>query len=493
MGKDLIELFAPLFSPRGVLVAGVSSHPGKFGYVTLHNILSSGYAGEVHGTNKEGGEVLGISLFKSVVDIPAEAVIDLVFVCTPAASNEQLLRDCAKRGIKAAFLTSAGYGEAGDEGEKAERQLVDLADELEILLAGPNGQGLVSTPIKLCAQIVAPNPPSGAIAIVSQSGNFVSSFENFSLAAQVGVSRAISAGNAASLSVSDYLDYYSVDPETRVSLAYVEGIPNGRDFYQRARQVTARKPLVVLKGGATDNGQRAAQSHTGALAQDDRIFRGMARQAGIAQAFSVEEAFDVSAAFATQPLPRGPRVMILTVVGGWGVVTADAMSDSDLVLADIPKDLEKIIDKKLPARWSRNNPIDCAGGETRDTIPEIMAIIADHPEVDAVLYLGIGIQSNQAKMFRTGPWGNDPDVTRIIAYHERQDARFALAAAEISEQTGKPILVATELSLTDPTNAGVKAVKDSGRYCFPSGPRAVVALNHLWRYSQYRKKSNRTK
>jgi len=486
--SKILARFAPLFEPRGIVVAGVSSHPGKFGFVTLHNILSNGYQGEIYGTNRDGGEVLGVSLVKTISELPEEAVIDLVFVCTPASSNEQLLRDCALRGIRAAFLTSAGYGEAGDDGKRSEQDLVSLANELGILIAGPNGQGLVSTPVHLCAQIVAPYPPSGAIAIASQSGNFVSSFENLSRASGVGVSRAVSAGNAADLNVSDYLEYFAVDPKTRVSLAYTEGVIDGREFFERAQAATAKKALVVLKGGSTDSGQRAAQSHTGALAGDDRVFRGMARQAGIAQAFSVEEAFDASAAFATQPLPRGPRVAVLTVVGGWGVVTADAISNSELVLAKIPPELEAAINEKLPARWSHNNPIDCAGGETRDTIPELMELIADHSEVDAIIYLGLGVQSNQAKMFRSGKWADTPDIERIISYHERQDSRFAQSAAEASSRTMKPILVATELTITDPDNAGVKAVKDLGQYCFPSGPRAVKALEHLYRYSRYREK-----
>lgn len=301
--------FDPLFDPAGIVVAGVSSHPGKFGFVALHNILSSGYEGRVFGTNREGGEVLGLSLMRSVDELEP-GVADLVFVCTPAAANVELLRACAAKGVRAAFVTSAGYGEAGDEGRHAEGELVALADELGMLLAGPNGQGVVSTPSKLCAQIVAPYPPTGTIAIASQSGNFVSSFQNYAVQTGIGVSRAVSAGNAAALGVADYLEYYAGDPATSVALAYVEGMTDGRAFFERLRAVTTRKPVILLKGGATSGGQRAAASHTGALASDDRVFDGMCRQAGAVRAANVEEAFEAAATFATQPAPKGPRVAI---------------------------------------------------------------------------------------------------------------------------------------------------------------------------------------
>ncbi len=477
------EQFRALFEPRGVLVTGASTHPGKFGFVSLHNILASGYAGGVYGTNLSGEEVLGIKTVADIDELP-DNEIDLVFVCTPASANPDLLRACARKGIKAAFLTSAGYGEAGDEGRQLEAELVALADELGILLAGPNGQGVVSTPAKLCAQIVAPYPPTGFIGVASQSGNFVSSFMNYARQTGVGISRAVSAGNAAALGVADLIEWYGRDSATKVSLAYVEGITDGVGLMSRLSDVARKKPVVLVKGGATENGARAAASHTGALAANDSIFDGACRAGGIARARTVEEAFEAAATFATQPLPKGPNVVILTTAGGWGVVTSDAIADDgSLNLMTLPEDLKSLIDTKLPPRWSRNNPVDCAGGETRDTIPEVMEMIASHPDVDAVIYLGIGIQANQARLMREGHFYPDHGLERIVEYHERQDARFAQAAHELSLRTGKPILIATELAVADPSNPGVQTVRETGRLCYASGNRAVVALGHLYRYA----------
>jgi acetyltransferase len=479
------EQFAALFEPRGVVVAGASTHPGKFGFVSLHNVLAHGYAGGVFATNLDGAPVLGIETLRSLDELP-DGAADLIFVCTPKAANPDLLRLAASKGVRAAFLTSAGYGESGEQGRADEAELVALCEELGILLAGPNGQGVVSTPSSLCAQIVAPYPPAGRIGVASQSGNFVSSFMNWACATGVGISRAVSAGNAAATGVADYLGHYAQDPATSVGLAYVEGIPDGRAFYDSVRTVAQRMPLVLVKGGATEGGAKAAASHTGSLSSDDRTFDGACRQAGVTRAATVEEAFEAAATFATQPLPRGNRVVVMTTAGGWGVVTADAITrDPDLELIELPADLAAAIDEHLPPRWSRANPVDLAGGETRDTIPELLSLIAGHDQVDAVVYLGLGIQSNQARMLREGPFGEDPDVQRIVAYHERQDTRFARAAHEVSLATGKPVLTATELAVAFPDNPGPAEVRRTGRLCYGSADRAVTALGHLWRRSRY--------
>ena len=477
--------YRALFSPRAVVVVGASSHPGKFGFVSLHNILSSKFAGKVYATNLQNEHILGIQTISSIDDLPLNE-IDLAFFCTPASANPQLLRQCAERGIRAAFIASAGYREAGTQGEQAEQDLVQLAADLDMLIAGPNGQGVVSTPVSLCAQIVGPYPPRGGISVASQSGNFVSSFLNYARQTGVGIARAISAGNAAQTSVGQYLEWFSQDNETRVSLAYIESVNDGKALESSFTAALKSKPLVVVKGGATDAGSRAAQSHTGALASNDKIFDGLCRSTGASRARTVEEGFDVAASFATQPLPRGKRVVVLTTVGGWGVVTSDAIAqDGVLDLITLPSALVKSLDDLLPPRWSRNNPIDCAGGETRDTIPAILDLVCAHDDVDSVIFLGLGIQSNQARMMSEGHFYPDHGLERIVSYHRKQDERFAQAAAEYSVKYNKPVLVATELAVADPFNPGPATVRETGRLCYASGTRAATALGHMYRYAKF--------
>ncbi|MCU0267570.1 MAG: CoA-binding protein [Acidimicrobiales bacterium] len=479
--------YRALFEPAGVIVAGASTHPGKFGFVALHNILSCGYAGRVFATNRDGGEILGVETLTGLEEVP-DGAADLVFVCTPASTNAALLREAAAKGVQAAFIASAGYGEAGEDGRRAQDDLVALAEELDLLVVGPNGQGVVSTPASLCAQIVAPYPPRGRIGIVSQSGNFVSSFQNYARQSGVGVSRAVSAGNAAQVGVADFLEFYAEDPETDVALAYVEGVSDGRRFFERLRAVSERIPVVLVKGGATAGGARAAASHTGSLATDDRVFDGMCAQAGVVRAATIEEAFEAAASFATQPLPPGPNVAVVSTAGGWGVVTADAIARTDLQLLALPEDLRDELDGLLPPRWSRNNPVDLAGGETKDTIPAVLATVARHPSVDAVVLLGMGIQGNVAAMERDGGFYPGHGLERIVGFHERQEQRYTAAAAELSAELGKPILTATELAVTAPDNAAVQGVRATGRYPYPSSNRAVTALEHLWRYARHRQR-----
>jgi acetyltransferase len=195
----------------------------------------------------------------------------------------------------------------------------------------------------------------------------------------------------------------------------------------------------------------------------------------------VEQAFEWAATFATQPLPRGRRTVVFTTAGGWGVLAADACAAAGLELIPLPDDLREAIDGLVPPRWSRRNPIDLAGGETRDTIPEVLDLVCAHPAVDAVVHLGLGIQAAQAQAFRSGEFFPDHGLERIADFHERQDRRYAQAAREASERHGKPVLSATELVHADRSygNAGPVGVREEGRLCYPSAHRAIQALRVL--------------
>ena len=485
---SVLDRFRPLFYPRGIVISGVSTHPGKWGFLFLHHLLRSGYTGKLFPLNRDGAEVLGRQTLRSVDEVP-EGEADLLILCTPTAFNEDLLRTAASRGVRAAFVAAAGYGEAGEEGRALEQRLVAAADECGIAMAGPNGQGLISTGAAMCAQMVAPFPPPGHISVASQSGNLLSAFGHYASRTGIGISKAISCGNSAQVGVDDFLEYFREDDDTRVVFSYLEGVRDGRRFLERARRFSERKPLVILRGGATATGQAAASSHTGSLANDDRIFDGACRQAGIVRAADLEEAFDAAATFATQPLPRGDRVVVLTVAGGWGVLCADACVRAGLRIIPLADDLKRSIDEHLPPRWSGSNPIDLAGGESRDTIPTLLDLVARHDEVDAVIYLGIGIQAENAAMMKTGPFFPDHGLERIVSFHERQDARYAHAAVEVSRNTGKPVLCTTELAITDGEgrNSALRALGEEGVLAYPSAHRAAKALSHLAGYAAWRR------
>lgn len=473
----------PLFEPKGVVVAGASTHPGKFGFVALHNVLSAGFTGPVFATNRELPEILGVQTTARVADIPSDAA-DLVMVCAPGPAIPDVLRESAAKGIRAAFVVSGGFRETGDEGLALENEIVSLAAELGMVLAGPNGQGLVSTPDHLWSQIVAPYPPAGRIGIASQSGNLVSTVMNLARQGNIGISRAVSAGNQAMIEIADYIDYMADDPETAVIIVYVEGVADGRRFFEAVRAATASKPVLVVKGGVSEAGARAAASHTGSLATNDRVFDGLLRQAGAIRVSGIETAYTLASAFATMPAPSGPNTVVLTTAGGWGVLTSDAVAGSNLDLMELPLDLHDAIDELVPPRWSHNNPVDLAGGETRDTIPEVLELIASHPDVDALIYVGLGIQGNTARAYRDSPFMPDVGMERMAAFHERQEVRYATAAVDVSGRTGKPVVVASELGTGDPANPGIKTLQELGWPCFDSPSSAVGALAVMWAYAQ---------
>jgi acetyltransferase len=253
--------------------------------------------------------------------------------------------------------------------------------------------------------------------------------------------------------------------------------------------LTASKPLVLVKGGARAEGQKAAASHTGALASDDRIFDGLCRQLGILRAPTIEEAFEWAATLATQPLPNGRRTVIFTSVGGWGVLAADACAAAGLELIVLPKSILEAIDARVPARWSRSNPIDLAGGETRDTIPEVLDLLCAHPDVDAVIHLGLGIQASTANLFKTGRYYPDHGLDRISGFHEKQDRRYVEAGIEASLKHGKPVLSVTELVASNPENPAPAALREHGRICYPSAHRAVRALGALASWAEKRRRA----
>ena len=338
------------------MIAGASTHPGKFGFVSLHNVLAAGYRGTVFATNLEATPVLGIETVASIEELP-DGVADLVFVCTPKAANLDLLRAAAAKGITAAFLTSAGYGEAGEAGRRDEDELVALCDELGILLVGPNGQGVVSTPAALCAQIVAPYPPAGSHRgrqpvrqLRVELPELVVRHRGRDLPRRVGRKRGRDLGGRLPAVLRRRPGH---GRRSRVHRGH-RGRPRG---CSTAADVARDDAPGAREGRCHRRGRRAAASHTGSLATDDRVFDGACRQAGVTRAATIEEAFEAAATFATQPLPvgqpcrgddHGRRV-------GRGHRRCDH-PHPDLELATLPDDLLAAIDHEAAAALEPEQP-----------------------------------------------------------------------------------------------------------------------------------------
>lgn len=481
--KTMRELES-LFNPKGVVVIGASAHPGKFGFVALHNILSAEFRGPVYATNPQKPKILGIQTHEKILDIPVGKA-DFAMICISPEKIIDALPELAQIGIKTAFVVSGGFSETGAKGEALERQLIVKGEECGILIAGPNGQGIVSTPANLCSQIVSPYPPRGDISIASQSGNILSAIMNLSRASNVGIARAISIGNQGHISLSDYLDYFSHDNETAVAIIYVEGLPDGRKFYESLRTTASKKPVIVIRGGSTESGALAAASHTGSLASDYSIFAAMVKQAGAFLIEGVQNAFELAATFSVQPIPDGKNVVVMTTAGGWGVLTADAIAKTSLTLLPLPTDLKDSIDSLLPPRWSKSNPVDLAGGETRDTIPDLLSLLLAHECVDSLIFLGLGIQGNVARSYFESPFANG-GTDRMAKFHTSQEERYAMSIITAMNKYGKPVLASSELSIADPGNPGPKTLRDHGVLCYRSPLSAVECLSHITNFASIR-------
>lgn len=473
-----------LFEPRSVAISGVSDHPGKFGSVAFHNIRVGGYKGEVFPINRSGKQCFGHDTLASIADLPANEV-DCVVICTPAESVSDAIRAAAAKGITSAVVCSAGFSEIGSEGRELEREVERAASENGVLLIGPNVQGIVSTPAQLVAQIVGPAPVPGGISVVSQSGNISSTLQNLVSESGAGIARAVSLGNSAQTGVLETLEYLATDTHTDAIVLYVESFGMPTRLRERLRSITQAKPVVCVKGGRSAAGSIAAATHTGALAGDTAVFLEMARSCGLSLAEDPESAVDLALGLAAYPVLAGPRVAILTTVGGWGVLTVDAIEQSGLRCAELDAETIENLNVVLPPRWSHQNPIDLAGGETTDSVVHALSVLGNAHEVDAVVLLGVGIQSNEAGLMRMGREMGLPNLDRMIAFHERQDLRYVEAAHHVYSETGTPVLIATELGHTLAEAPAFTELRAHNMPWFRTGVRAIRALDAVWERSRF--------
>ncbi|UCD58469.1 MAG: CoA-binding protein, partial [Candidatus Hydrogenedentota bacterium] len=312
-----------LFNPRSLAIIGASTSPAKWGFNFMLHLLHGGYKGTCYPINPAGGDILGHRAYPSILEVPDE--IDLAFVLIPPEAAISALRQCGEKGVRACVVVTAGFGELGVQGEQLQQSLREAAQEAQIAMVGPNCAGIASPePMSLYCTMQPNFPPPGNIAVFSQSGNIGGSIQRICEKHDIGISRFVSTGNESVLSSADYLEYFADDGQTKVVVGYIEGITDGRRFFEAAKRLTQKKPLILIKAGRTAVGARAAKSHTGALSGSDAVFEGLCRQCGVVRVSSIEEMFDVATAFAVQPLPRGNRAGIVANGGGWGVLTADA-------------------------------------------------------------------------------------------------------------------------------------------------------------------------
>jgi acyl-CoA synthetase (NDP forming) len=381
------DAIGAIFYPKSIAFIGASGQMGKWGHMLMSNTVSGGYDGDIFLVNPKTKIIAGRKTYSTVCDIPDP--VDLAVVTIPAAGVLNLIPQLKEKHINNMLLITSGFGETGEAGKKLEANLVRAAREAGILILGPNTMGICNPHVNFYCTGFPAKPKAGSTTMISQSGNMGVQLLAFAQQQGIGIRGFCGSGNEAMMCIEDYLDGLEVDTLTRTVMLYVESVKNGRRFFEGARRVGKKKPIVLLKGGQSQAGNRAAASHTGALTSDTRVFDAVCHQAGIIKVNQPMALLDLGAAFGSLPLPKGNRAAIMTLGGGWGVVTADLCAQFGLTVPELSDNIIKDIDKILPPYWSRSNPIDLVG-ERDPSIPRaVLELLLKWEGCDAVINLGI--------------------------------------------------------------------------------------------------------
>ncbi|MCM8758318.1 MAG: acetate--CoA ligase [Candidatus Omnitrophica bacterium] len=378
-------MFEQFFSPKSVAVIGASREPGKLGSQILSNIISGQYQGKIYPVNPKAPEISGLKCYPDISSIPD--VPELAVIVVPAKIVCSVIEECGKKGTKAAVVISAGFKESGPEGKKREEELVEVAKKYGCRIIGPNCLGIIDTYSDLNVSFAPVMPTKGSIAFISQSGALISAVLDWSRKQKIGFSRIISMGNMADVSESELIESCAADEKTKVILFYVEGVKDGRDFINRVSKVTSKKPVIAIKAGLTGSGSKAASSHTGSLAGMAEAYGAAFKKTGVLQVSNIEELFDLSLAFAYQPLIKGDKIAVVTNAGGPAVLATDAVEKQGLKMATLSEQTENTLKKNLPPAANIHNPVDVLGDATEQGYKVALENVMKENNVDGVLVI----------------------------------------------------------------------------------------------------------
>ena len=373
------------FNPKSVAIIGASRQKGKVGYEILVNLVAGGYPGKIYPINPKADEIEGIKVYPDLASIGETP--ELVVIIVPAQFVAGMLEECAKVNVKSVVIITAGFKEVGPEGKKLEEEIVKIAKRAGIRFVGPNCLGVISPSHKLNACFGGDLPVPGGIAYISQSGALLAAILDTANASGIGFSSLVSIGNKADVDELDLVEAFGSQRETKVIAGYLESITDGNAFVREAEQISQKKPILLMKSGRTAAGAKAASSHTGSLAGGDVAYESAFTRAGVIRCESIKQQFDFAQAFANQPLPKGPNVVVITNAGGPGIMAADAIEQKGLVFAKLTDETKKKLAEKLPAAANVHNPVDVLGDALADRYEYAFDVVLDDPNVDAAIVL----------------------------------------------------------------------------------------------------------
>jgi acetyl coenzyme A synthetase (ADP forming)-like protein len=459
----VVESMRRMLEPRSIAVVGAGRRPGTIGHELLRNLLASGFNGSVYPVNPSADHVASLPCWPSVDAVPGE--VDLAVIAVPERAVAAAVEDCGAKGVSSLVVITAGFAEAGDEGARRQRAVTALAHRHGMRIVGPNCFGIINThpDVSMNATFAAQAPIPGRVGFASQSGGLGIAILAQAAARGLGLSSFVSMGNKADVSGNDLLQWWEDDTSTDVILLYLESFGNPRKFSRVARRVSRDKPIVAVKGGRSSAGTRAASSHTAALASSDRSVDALFKQTGVVRVDTIEELFDTAEVLAHQPLPRGPRVVIIGNAGGPAVLTADACVSVGLGVPELSAELQASLRRLVPVGASVRNPIDLlASASARSYVDALLSTLGSG-EVDAAIVIS-----------------TPPLATRSADVAEA----LRVVSDTLSSDPHSPPIVASFLGASEARSRLQRAPRPIPCFSFPEN--AVRALAHAVSYGEWK-------
>ena len=489
-----IQALGATFHPSSIAFVGASSTLGKWGNILPSNVLSQAYDGDIYLINPKDGTLFGKPVYPSIADVPGS--IDLAVVTIPANRVLDIIPELEQKETKGMLLITSGFKEVGVEGAKLEKAVVDRARKAGILIIGPNTMGMCNPHIGLYCTASHACPLPGSTALACQSGNMGTQLLTFAEQQGIGIRAYAGSGNEGMTTIEDFMNAFEVDELTRCVVLYLESVKNGKRFFESAKRVSAKKPVIVLKGGRTPLGEKAAVSHTGAMASNARVFNAACRQAGIIQVSQPMELLELSSVFSSLPLPKGNRVGILTLGGGWGVITTDLCMEYGLEVPNLMPDIIGKMNAILPDFWSHANPVDIVG-ETDPSIPNAcLEELMKWDGCDAVIHLGIhGQRILIDNLIRSLSKLDSSMTTKGAAAFKdsllKQEKAYVAFVAKLMQKYQKPVIGVS--LLTDAQSQSLYRFddRDYKSLFFLSPEQAVKALARMAQYEKWRKRQEK--
>jgi acyl-CoA synthetase (NDP forming) len=470
-----------LMNPSSIATVGAGNNPMKMGTMHALSIINDGYKGAVYPIHPHEKTILGLRAYPSVADLPVAP--DLAFLIVPASQVLQIIEEFGKKGTTTAIIVTAGFGEMGEEGLKAQETLNERAKNYGIRFLGPNCIGIINSEISLNTTVMPYTDGEGKLGFASQSGTYVTQTIPYLGKRGIRFSKAISVGNSANITITDALEYLGEDAQTRAIALYIEGLTDIPRFVEVARSITPHKPVLAQYVGGSGAGARASMSHTGSLAAADHLYDGLFRQVGIIRVHSIEKLFSCGNMLALQPMLKGKRIGVLTNSGGPGTAIANALEKGGLDVPEFSQELQENIRPMLPPHAPRRNPVDMTFSMNLEAltnkIPELML---KSGEVDGIIIHGAmttGMFKASYPHFKS--LLNDAPMESILATMEKQ----TLPVSEYVPVYQKPVAISSFYDRDDNYTA---AYEDQGIPVFDAPEKAAEAMAIMLRYKEIRER-----